>query len=52
MQQAYRSDEFPEGSFPVSEFLCKNVISLPMHTEMTGEQMKYICSVIKSFKND
>jgi len=52
MQQAYRSDELPEGSFPISEALCKTVISLPIHTEMTEEQIIHICTVLKSFKND
>ncbi|MFD2998802.1 DegT/DnrJ/EryC1/StrS family aminotransferase [Pontibacter toksunensis] len=31
------------GDFPVSEELCKGVLSLPMHTELKQEQLEYIC---------
>jgi UDP-2-acetamido-2-deoxy-ribo-hexuluronate aminotransferase len=36
-------------SFPVTERLSKEVLSLPIHTEMTEEQLDYICSAIVSF---
>lgn len=49
LQAAYRTSEFPEGSFPVSEHLSKTVISLPIHTELTTDQLDYICQSIKSF---
>ena len=35
---------------PVSEKLSKSVLSLPMHTELTTEQISYICDTIRSFK--
>ncbi len=34
---------------PVTEKLCKEVIALPIHTEMTQEIMDHIVSVVKSF---
>lgn len=34
---------------PVTEFLCKQVISLPIHTEMKEEEMSYIIDKIKGF---
>ena len=37
------------GSFPVAERLSKEVISLPMHTEMTEAQLNYICTSVKEF---
>ncbi len=38
VQKAYKT----EGNFPTTEHLCKNVLSLPMHTEMTPEQTNFI----------
>lgn len=49
LQKAYRNAQFPEGSFPVTEALSKSVISLPIHTEMTQDQLEYIVEVIKNF---
>lgn len=51
LQQAFRTEEFGEGDFPISEALCESVLSLPIHTEMSREQLDYIISAIKSFKN-
>ncbi len=48
-QKAYQSDRFPKGSFPVSESLCEEVLSLPIHTEMTSEMQNYITNTIKDF---
>ncbi|MBK8848090.1 MAG: DegT/DnrJ/EryC1/StrS family aminotransferase [Bacteroidetes bacterium] len=41
-QKAYRSSRYHSGDFPISEQLCKEVISLPMHTELSEDQLKYI----------
>lgn len=49
LQKAYRRDNFPEGSFPVAERLSKTVISLPIHTEMEPEELRYICDTINRF---
>jgi UDP-2-acetamido-2-deoxy-ribo-hexuluronate aminotransferase len=49
MQNAYRSPDYPLGTFPVTEQLSKSVISLPIHTEMTPEQLDYICDKISNF---
>lgn len=49
LQKAYRKQEFPEGSFPVTEQLSKTVLSLPIHTEITDHQVKYIANVISDF---
>lgn len=48
-QKAYQSDRFPKGSLPVSEKLCEEVLSLPIHTEMTIEMQSYITNKIKDF---
>lgn len=46
LQPAYRSLGYQEGDFPVSEHLCKEVLSLPMHTELADDQLQYICETI------
>lgn len=38
--KAYNS--LAESAFPVSEWLASRVLSLPMHTELTTEQLQYI----------
>ena len=52
LQEAFRTDEFSKGDFPISEELCDRVLSLPIHTEMTLEELDYIISTVRSFKND
>lgn len=42
LQAAYQYLNYHEGDFPVSEQLCKEVLSLPIHTEMTCEQLQFI----------
>jgi UDP-2-acetamido-2-deoxy-ribo-hexuluronate aminotransferase len=49
MQNAYRHLGYREKDFPVTEDLCKRVLSLPMHTELTEEQINYIARNIKEF---
>jgi dTDP-4-amino-4,6-dideoxygalactose transaminase len=49
LQKAYRQVGFWEGSFPVTEKLSKTVLSLPIHTEMTEDELSYICEVIKEY---
>lgn len=46
LQPAYQYLNHHEGDFPVSEQLCKEVLSLPMHTELTENQLQYICETI------
>ena len=46
LQPAYRYLGYEEGDFPVSELLCKKVLSLPMHTELSENQLQYICETI------
>jgi len=51
MQKAYRSNRYSEGDFPVTEKLSQTVISLPMHTELTEDQLEYITSNVLEFLN-
>lgn len=51
LQQAYNLLEYSAGDIPVSEQLCKEVISLPMHTELDEEQLSFIAdNVLAYFK--
>jgi dTDP-4-amino-4,6-dideoxygalactose transaminase len=50
LQKAYRREEYPEGSFQITERLSKTVLSLPIHTEMKVNQLSYICGAIKDYK--
>ena len=47
LQKAYRDERYKEGDFPVAEFLSRHVLSLPMHTELTQEQLAKITEVVK-----
>lgn len=47
LQKAYASDRYRSGDFPVAEMLSENVLSLPMHTELDGEQLEYIAGHVK-----
>lgn len=51
MQKAYTDPRYKHGDFPVTEALCNHVISLPMHTEMTTEDLSYITSSVLEFVN-
>lgn len=48
-QKAYANPRYKEGDFPVTEMLCEQVISLPMHTELSEEQLSYITTTILEF---
>ncbi|MFM7856024.1 MAG: DegT/DnrJ/EryC1/StrS family aminotransferase [Flammeovirgaceae bacterium] len=49
LQKAYKNPQFGVGSFPVTEYLSNVVISLPIHTEMTNDELTYICETILAF---
>jgi len=51
MQKAYLDPRYREGDFPVTEHLCRTVISLPMHTELDEEQLAHITSSVLEFVN-
>lgn len=46
-QLAYQ--EFAKGRLNTVEVLCTQVLSLPMHTELSEEQQAYICSALKNY---
>lgn len=48
-QEAYSNYVPKNFQLENTEMLCKTVLSLPMHTEMTYEQMEFICTTIKNY---
>jgi dTDP-4-amino-4,6-dideoxygalactose transaminase len=51
LQKAYAYLGYKEGDLPVSEKLCKEVLALPIHTEITLEQLEYICDTLSKIVN-
>ncbi|MBN8703747.1 MAG: DegT/DnrJ/EryC1/StrS family aminotransferase [Bacteroidetes bacterium] len=51
MQKAYKNERYKQGDFPVTEKLCASVLSLPMHTELDEETLKYITETVLQFVN-
>ncbi len=51
LQKAYKDSRYKDGDFPVTEKLCKTVLSLPMHTELDRNQQNIIIKAIKEFFN-
>lgn len=49
LQEAYRYLGYKEQDFPVTNTLCKEVLSLPMHTEMDPGQLEFITGSILEF---
>lgn len=50
-QKAYEDTRYNEADFKVTNKLVKEVISLPMHTELDDEQIEFITSTILKFIN-
>ncbi len=50
-QQAYRQEQSTDEDYPITLELCKTVISLPIHTEMTREGQDVVIDGIKEFLN-
>ena len=48
-QKAYQNDRFNDENFKNTNKLCDSVISLPMHTELNGDQINFICNKIITF---
>jgi dTDP-4-amino-4,6-dideoxygalactose transaminase len=50
-QKAYKDSRYKESDFEVTNQLVKEVISLPMHTELEDDQIKFITSTIIDYLN-
>jgi dTDP-4-amino-4,6-dideoxygalactose transaminase len=47
LQPAYSSLGLPPGTFPRAERACERVLSLPVHPELTAEQVAYVVSSVR-----
>lgn len=48
-QKAYIDPRYEAGDFPITNRLCEQVFSLPMHTELTTEQLDRITGAVIDF---
>ncbi|MBJ7880340.1 DegT/DnrJ/EryC1/StrS family aminotransferase [Gelidibacter salicanalis] len=51
LQKAYKDSRYQEEDFTVTNQLVKEVISLPMHTELDDDQIEFIASTVINFIN-
>ena len=51
LQKAYADERYNEDDFKVTNQLVKECISLPMHTELDDEQIKFITDKVLEFVN-
>jgi dTDP-4-amino-4,6-dideoxygalactose transaminase len=49
LQPAYAELGFKEGSFPVSELIHRQVLSLPMGPHLDEQQIRHVCTVVGDF---
>ena len=49
LQKAYVSENYKDDDFKVTLEIVNQVISLPMHTELTDNQINFITDTVKSF---
>jgi UDP-2-acetamido-2-deoxy-ribo-hexuluronate aminotransferase len=49
LQKAYNDPRYKKGDFPITEHLSANVISLPMQTELSSDDLKYITDGVLEF---
>lgn len=48
-QKAYQDSRYKDGDFPIAEKLAAHVMSLPIHTELNDEQLKFITDTVLEF---
>ncbi len=50
LQPAYTHYGYQEGDFPISEKVSNEVLSLPIHPELTEEQIQYVAKHVVAFQ--
>jgi len=51
LQKAYSHGEYDDSNFSITNMLVDEVIALPMHTELTKEELDYITTAVIEFIN-
>ena len=49
MQPCFANLGYKEGDFPASEKASREVLALPVHPEVSAEDIEYVCQAIESF---
>ena len=49
LQPAYAELDFKEGSFPITELIHRQVLSLPMGPHLDEQQIRHVCTVVGDF---
>jgi dTDP-4-amino-4,6-dideoxygalactose transaminase len=49
LQKAFQQWGYQEGDFPITEIVAKSVFSLPIHTELSEEQLEFIVEKVNLF---
>ncbi|MBL4652859.1 MAG: DegT/DnrJ/EryC1/StrS family aminotransferase [Flavobacteriales bacterium] len=52
LQKGYSYLGYKKGDLRLTESLCKQTISLPIHTEMSDDTLDFICSTIENYINN
>jgi len=50
-QKAYKGLGYDAGSFPVTERIAGEILSLPMFPELSDEQIEFVCQNLAAFQN-
>lgn len=48
LQKAFQGLGYASGSFPISELLAKEVLSLPLYPELDPDSVRFVCAQIRS----
>jgi len=48
-QPAYCHLEYVEGDFPCAESACRQVLSLPLHPELRGDELSQVAAAVRTF---
>lgn len=51
LQGAFADLGYKKGDFPVAEFLCERVLSLPMHPYLNEEDIRFVANAVKAALN-
>ena len=46
LQKAYAYLGYKTGDFPIAEMLCREVLALPVHTEITSQEQEFVVSAL------
>jgi len=52
LQEAYRHLGYKRGDFPHAERAAEEVLSLPVHPELSMEQIDYVAAMVRQFEEE